>query len=83
MARPSVTRVTIPRRNNPPLGRRFVCMTAYLWHVDGRVRHHIRAESVLEVRERIRQILGEENADRAVIKPLASRRDDKPKTQAA
>jgi len=58
-------------------------MTAYLWHVDGSVRHHIRAESVLEVRERIRQILGEDSADRAVIKPLASRRDDKPKTQAA
>jgi RPA family protein len=45
-------------------------MNAYLWHVDGNVRHHLRAETVAEARERIAATHGEETAQRAVIHSL-------------
>ena len=45
-------------------------MNAYLWHVDGNVRHHLRAETVAEARERIAATHGEETAQRAVIRSL-------------
>jgi RPA family protein len=45
-------------------------MNAYLWHVDGNLWHHLRAETVAEARERIAITHGEETARRAVIRPL-------------
>jgi hypothetical protein len=45
-------------------------MNAYLWHVDGNLRHHLRAETVAEARERIAATHGEEIARRAVIRSL-------------
>jgi hypothetical protein len=45
-------------------------MTAYLWHIDGNLRHHLRAETVAEARERIAATHGEETARRAVIRSL-------------
>jgi hypothetical protein len=45
-------------------------MNAYLWHVDGNVRHHLRAETIAEARERIAATHGEEIARRAVIRSL-------------
>lgn len=45
-------------------------MNAYLWHVDGNLRHHLRAETVAEARERIAATHGEETARRAVIRSL-------------
>jgi hypothetical protein len=48
-------------------------VNAYLWYVKehGDVRHHLRAASPDEVRERIAATRGEEIARRAVIKLLA------------
>jgi len=43
-------------------------MNAYLWHVDENLRHHMRAETVAEARERIAATHGEETARRAVIR---------------
>jgi hypothetical protein len=51
-------------------------MTAYLWHVDGNLRHHLRAETVAEARERIAATHGDETARRAVIHPLETSRAD-------
>ena len=45
-------------------------MNAYLWHVDGNLRHHLRAETVDEARERIAATHGDETARRAVIRSL-------------
>ncbi len=58
-------------------------MDAYLWHVDGRVRHHIRAESPSDVRARIAATHGEETAERAVIKKLDERPAGEPQNRAA
>jgi hypothetical protein len=58
-------------------------MTAYLWHVDGNVRHHLRAETVAEARERIAATHGEETAQRAVILSLESAIANKPESAAA
>jgi len=45
-------------------------MNAYLWHVDENLRHHMRAETVTQARERIAATHGEETARRAVIRSL-------------
>ena len=58
-------------------------MNAYLWHVDGNVRHHVRADTVAEVRERIAATHGEEIARRAVIRSLETSRTDKSQPAAA
>ena len=58
-------------------------MDAFLWHVDGRVRHHIRAGSPSEVREKIAATHGEHIAERAVIKKLDERRDGEAQNRAA
>jgi hypothetical protein len=58
-------------------------MTAYLWHVDGNVRHHLRAETVAEARERIAATHGDEIARRAVIRSLQTSRIDKSESAAA
>lgn len=49
-------------------------MTAYLWHVSGNLRHHLRAETVAEARERIAATHGDETARRAVIHALKTTR---------
>ena len=58
-------------------------MNAYLWHVDGNVRHHLRADTVAEVRERIAATHGDEIARRAVIRSLEISRTDKSQSAAA
>jgi hypothetical protein len=58
-------------------------MNAYLWHVDGNLRHHLRAETVAEARERIAATHGEETARRAVIRSLETARTDKSQAAAA
>jgi hypothetical protein len=58
-------------------------MNAYLWHVDGNVRHHLRASSIDEARARIAATHGDETARRAVIKWLATPRADKSEAAAA
>ena len=58
-------------------------MTAYLWHVDGNLRHHLRAETVTEARERIAATHGEETARRAVIRSLEAPRINKRESAAA
>ena len=58
-------------------------MNAYLWHVDGNVRHHLRAETVAEARERIAATHGEETAQRAVIRSLETTRATKSQTESA
>ena len=58
-------------------------MSAYLWHVDGNVRHHLRAETVAEARERIAVTHGDETARRAVIRPLEAPRETKSESAAA
>ncbi len=58
-------------------------MNAYLWHVDGNVRHHVRADTVAEVRERIAATHGDEIARRAVIRSLEISRTDKSQSAAA
>jgi hypothetical protein len=45
-------------------------VNAYLWHVDDNLRHHLRAESIADVRERIAATHGDAIARQAVIKPL-------------
>jgi hypothetical protein len=49
-------------------------MNAYLWHVDENLRHHMRAETVAQARERIAATHGEETARRAVIRSLVTDR---------
>ena len=58
-------------------------MDAFLWHVDGRVRHHIRADSPSDVREKIAATHGEEIAERAVIKKLDERQGGDRQNRAA
>ncbi|MGH2473244.1 MAG: hypothetical protein ACRDG6_12800 [Candidatus Limnocylindria bacterium] len=58
-------------------------MNAYLWHVDQNVRHHLRAASPDEARERIAAIHGDEIARRAVIKDLDTVRAQKSESAAA
>jgi len=58
-------------------------MTAYLWHVDGNLRHHLRAETVAEARERIAATHGEEIARRAVIRSLQTPQTHKSESAAA
>ena len=53
-------------------------MNAYLWQDRDDLAHHIRAQSVDEVRERIAATHGEDIARRAVIKPIQERSDPKP-----
>ena len=54
-------------------------MNAYLWHVGEHkdLRHHLRAESLDEARERIAASRGDEIAQRAVIKSLLTHRSDR------
>jgi hypothetical protein len=54
-------------------------MNAYLWHVDEHedVRHHLRAESLDEARERIAVTRGDDIARRAVIKSLHAASSDR------
>ena len=59
-------------------------MNAYLWHIDGNLRHHLRAETVAEARERIAATHGDETARRAVIRSLETpRTTHKPESAAA
>jgi hypothetical protein len=58
-------------------------MNAYLWHVDPNVRHHLRAETVAEARERIAATHGDETARRAVIRSFETTRATKPQSAAA
>jgi len=58
-------------------------MNAYLWHIDGNVRHHLRAKTVAEARERIAATHGDETARRAVIRPLEISRTSTPQSAAA
>jgi hypothetical protein len=58
-------------------------MNAYLWHVDGNMRHHLRAETVAEARERIAATHGEEIARRAVILSLETSSANKRESAAA
>jgi hypothetical protein len=58
-------------------------MNAYLWHVGGNVRHHLRAETLAEARERIAATFGDETAQRAVIRPLETSHATKSESAAA
>ena len=58
-------------------------MNAYLWHADGNVRHHLRAESLDEARERIAATHGDDVAQRAVIRSLETHDSDKSQSAAA
>jgi RPA family protein len=58
-------------------------MNAYLWHVDENVRHHLRAETVTEARERIAATHGDETARRAIIRSLKMSGTGKPESAAA
>jgi len=58
-------------------------VTAYLWHVDGNLRHHLRAESVDEARERIAATHGDDVARRAVILSLETSRANRSESAAA
>jgi hypothetical protein len=58
-------------------------MTAYLWHIDGNLRHHLRAETVAEARERIAATHGEETGRRAVIRALETSRTNTCESAAA
>jgi hypothetical protein len=59
-------------------------MNAYLWYVDDHenVRHHVRAGSIDEARERIAVTRGDEIARRAVIKSLPAASADKSESAA-
>jgi hypothetical protein len=60
-------------------------MNAYLWYIDEHedVRHHLRAGSIDEARERIAVSRGDEIARRAVIKSLPTAHSDKAQSAAA
>jgi hypothetical protein len=59
-------------------------MNAYLWHVDEEdLRHHLRAESSDQARERIAATHGDEIARRAVIRSLRERHTEKSESAAA
>jgi hypothetical protein len=50
-------------------------MNAYFWRSDENIVHHVRGESVADVRERIAATHGDAVARRAVITSLAPRAD--------
>jgi hypothetical protein len=52
-------------------------MDAYFWRTNENIVHHVRGESVADVRERIAATRGEAIARRAVITSLHARRADK------
>ena len=58
-------------------------MNAYIWRTDENLVHHIRAESIADVRERIAASRGDEIARQAVIKSLDSSRSDRSNCAAA
>jgi hypothetical protein len=58
-------------------------VNAYLWHVDQNVRHHLRAASLDEARERIAATHGDEVARLAVIKSHKTPRAAKSESAAA
>ena len=58
-------------------------MNAYLWHANGDIRHHLRATTIAEARERIAATHGDETARRAVIRPLRTPPADKTGSAAA
>jgi hypothetical protein len=51
-------------------------MNAYFWRTDENIVHHMRGESVADVRERIAATHGEAVARRAVITSLETPRTD-------
>ena len=53
-------------------------MNAYFWRSDEDIVHHMRGESVADVRERIAATHGEAVARRAVITSLETPRSSKP-----
>jgi hypothetical protein len=58
-------------------------VNAYLWRTGETMVHHIRAESIADVRERIAATHGDEIARRAVIKSLQTARPEKSESAAA
>jgi hypothetical protein len=73
-----------PLTGNLARGRAVVVvMNAFLWRTDENLVHHMRAESVADVRERIAASHGDEVARRAVIKPLEAPRSNKSGSAAA
>jgi hypothetical protein len=58
-------------------------VNGYFWRTGDEVVHHIRAESIADVRDRIAATHGEEIARRAVIKTVSARRTDKSEPSAA
>ena len=56
---------------------------AYLWQTDRTIRHHLKAESRAEARDRIARTYGAEIARRAVIKRLALRTQERASAPAA
>ena len=58
-------------------------MNAYFWRTDENVVHHMRAESVADVRERIAAIHGDDAARRALITSLDAPRSDQSSPAAA
>jgi uncharacterized small protein (DUF1192 family) len=58
-------------------------MNAYFWRTGENIVHHMRAESVADVRERIAATLGDEVARRAVITSLEKARTGDSKSAAA
>jgi len=57
-------------------------VAAYLWHIDGNLRHHLRAKSVDEARERIAATHGDDVARRAVILSLETPRANRSESAA-
>lgn len=55
-------------------------MNAYLWRTDENIVHHLRGESVADVRERIAATHGDEVARRAVITSIQTPHNDKSKS---
>ena len=55
-------------------------MNAYFWRTDENIVHHMRGESVADVRERIAATHGEAVARRAVITSLEAPRADTSKS---
>jgi hypothetical protein len=58
-------------------------MNAFFWRTDENIVHHMRAESVADVRARIAATLGDDVARRAVITSLDTARTGKSNSAAA
>jgi len=58
-------------------------MNAYFWRTDENIVHHMRGESVADVRERIAATHGDAVARRAVITSIQTPRNDKSKSAAS